>query len=132
MTTGSREWAKFKRNFIGPTMPRKICKERREGNLAVAPPGNGVIKLFMDKDDIRKTWDCKAVHRNARPVWADIESIKNIYITAKELTKSTGIKYEVDHVIPIKHPLVCGLHVETNLQIIPENENRVKSNTFYV
>lgn len=132
MTTGSREWAKFKRNFIGPTMPRKICKERREGNLAVAPPGNGVIKLFMDKDDIRKTWDCKAVHRNARPVWADIESIKNIYITAKELTKSTGIKYEVDHVIPIKHPLVCGLHVETNLQIILENENRVKSNTFYV
>ena len=132
MTTGSREWAAFKRNFIGPIMPRKIRKERREGHLAVTPKGNGVIKLFMDKDDIRKTWDRKAVHRNARPLWANIEAIKNIYVTAKELTKSTGIKYEVDHVIPIKHPLVCGLHVENNLQIIPENENRVKSNTFYV
>ncbi len=132
MTTGSREWAKFKRNFIGPIMPRKIRKERREGHLAVALPGNGVSKLFMDQDDIRKTWDRRAVHRNACPAWADIEAIKHIYTTAKELTNSTGTKYEVDHVIPVKHPLVCGLHVENNLQIIPENENRVKSNTFYV
>lgn len=128
----SREWAKFKRNFVGPIMPRKIRKQRREGTLAVKPSGSGVKKLYLDKLDIRKTWDRRAIHRNAMPIWANIDTIKSIYEISKELTKRTGIKHEVDHVIPIKHPLVCGLHVENNLQVISEKENRVKSNNFII
>jgi hypothetical protein len=124
MTTNSREWAKFKRQFVGPIMPRRIRKERREGHLATTLKSNNI--------DLRSTWDRHATHNKACPNWANKDAINTIYKTAKELTKSTGISYEVDHVIPVRHPLVCGLHVENNLQIILKDENREKSNYFVV
>lgn len=64
------------------------------------------------------------------PTWANREHIKQIYIKARELTILTGIKHEVDHIIPSNHPLVCGLHVENNLQILTEEANIQKGNTF--
>lgn len=36
--------------------------------------------------------------------------------------------YEVDHIIPLKHDLVSGLHTAANLQILPRSENRRKGN----
>ena len=66
------------------------------------------------------------------PPWADRKAIQNIYIEARRLTAETGIKYEVDHIIPSNHPLVCGLHVEFNLQILTEFENISKNNKFTI
>ena len=63
---------------------------------------------------------------------ADKDKIKEFYIKAKKLTTETGIKHEVDHIIPSNHPLVCGLHVETNLQVITESANIIKNNKFEV
>lgn len=66
------------------------------------------------------------------PKWANLKEIDDIYVKARNLSQETGITYEVDHIIPLIHPLVCGLHVEHNLQILTERENCQKSNKFLV
>lgn len=64
----------------------------------------------------------------ACPSWANLKVIQNLYIMAREMTEQTGIAYEVDHIVPLKSNLVCGLHVENNLRIITRDENRRKRN----
>ena len=66
--------------------------------------------------------------QKACPNWVDMKLIKEIYLEARRRTQSTGTCYHVDHIIPLKHPLVCGLHVPWNLQIISAIENLKKSN----
>lgn len=48
------------------------------------------------------------------------------YRRAKELTTETGIKHEVDHIIPLRGRNVSGLHIPINLQILTITENRQK------
>lgn len=62
------------------------------------------------------------------PAWADKSEIKALYKKAKSMSKDTGIRYEVDHVIPLRGKTVCGLHVETNLRIVTKEENMKKLN----
>ena len=70
----------------------------------------------------------KQRYKRAMPPWADAEKMKNFYIEAHELSKKTGIKHSVDHIIPIKGKNVSGLHVETNLQVITLTDNIKKYN----
>ena len=70
-------------------------------------------------------------HREATPAWLTKEqkdNIKQLYIEAQKLTKLTGVRYEVDHIIPLINDSVCGLHVPLNLQVIPKLENLKKAN----
>jgi len=64
------------------------------------------------------------------PAWADQEAIKAIYAEAARLSRETGVEHHVDHVIPLQGRTVSGLHVETNLQIIPAADNHKKANRF--
>lgn len=50
-----------------------------------------------------------------------VEEIKNIY-------SECPFGYEVDHILPIKHEDMCGLHVPWNMQYLPISVNRSKSN----
>lgn len=64
-----------------------------------------------------------------KPKWLsewDLFFISELYDLAKRR------KLEVDHIIPIKHSLVCGLHVPANLQLLSRSENAKKSNKFKI
>lgn len=65
----------------------------------------------------------KAVSR-ATPAWSDKQAIVEVYKAAQE----TG--FVVDHIIPLTNQKVCGLHVHFNLQLLTDNENRIKGNRF--
>lgn len=68
------------------------------------------------------------VKNRATPAWADIEKIREIYRVAQRLSKTTGVKYHVDHIVPLKSNQVSGLHCEANLQVIPATANLKKHN----
>ena len=70
----------------------------------------------------------KALQKRAIPIWADYKLINAFYRVARELTEATGVDHEVDHIVPIKSKIVCGLHCQQNLQILTATENNKKGN----
>lgn len=66
----------------------------------------------------------------ATPRWADRKEIKRVYEECFDLTVRTGVKHEVDHIVPLNGLNVSGLHVHWNLQVISATDNRSKSNKF--
>lgn len=72
----------------------------------------------------------RAVKLQATPSWANDQLIAAYYMEAKRLEELTGIKFHVDHIIPLQGALVSGLHVETNLQLLTAHDNQSKNNAF--
>lgn len=75
-----------------------------------------------------KTRRRKAAKLRATPAWADHGLIDATYVMAAAMTRLTGIKYHVDHIVPLRNKIVCGLHVGCNLQLLPAKENISKGN----
>ena len=70
-------------------------------------------------------------YRRARPSWANRSALRAFWKASREMTAATGIQHSVDHIVPLIHPLVCGLHVEDNLQIVTLAANIAKSNNHW-
>lgn len=66
--------------------------------------------------------------KQATPAWADNKAILVFYHEAARLTKETGIPHDVDHIVPLQSRLVCGLHVEHNMQVLTADVNKSKGN----
>lgn len=65
------------------------------------------------------------------PPWAEVTQIRMMYAVAAQRTRVTGQQWSVDHVVPVEHPLVCGLHCASNLQVVPLEDNVRKSNNWW-
>lgn len=71
-----------------------------------------------------RTFEAKrrAAEVRAIPPWANQDEILQFYRQAQE----KGLT--VDHIVPLRSRLVCGLHCAANLQLLSGSENSIKSN----
>lgn len=104
------EWVKVNRARMNETK-----KRYRTGK------GAGTCRANEARRRVSKT--------QATPPWSDLEAIRAIYDKAS-LMRQVGLDVHVDHDIPLHGKRVCGLHVPTNLKIIPGKENLKKHNSF--
>ena len=69
--------------------------------------------------------------RDATPKWLTENQRMEIrlkYRLAIELSRATGERHAVDHIIPLHGESVCGLHVPWNLQVLTQKDNLAKYN----
>lgn len=98
------------------------------------------MQVYLRNREKRKQHHAQVVARDIRrktgrpiPSWLtkqDWDVMNSFYMLAIHLTESTGVRYTVDHIIPINGEFVSGLHVPSNLQILTLAENSGKKNRF--
>lgn len=99
----------------------RLWENERQRKWYRQNPANGVAKT-------RKRQLAK---NRAMPSWltpTQLAQIQAFYEIAAALKTQTGIKHNVDHIIPLQGDAVSGLHVPWNLQVIPASLNSAKSN----
>lgn len=118
---------------------RRYYERNREAVIAraLARPSSEV-RQYRDKHRQNNSEYYKALtsvrkrrHREATPSWITKEqklAMRQLYLQAQQMTKITGERYVVDHIVPLISDEVCGLHVPWNLRVITQAENLIKSN----
>lgn len=64
------------------------------------------------------------------PEWCDRNEMRRLEALAARLSLQTGVPHELNHIVPITHPNVCGLTVPWNMEIITRYQNNKISNCF--
>lgn len=75
----------------------------------------------------------RAAKLRARPIWYESErkAIELLHEGAKELKIKTNKEFHVDHIVPLRSKLVCGLETIANLQILEASINCSKGNRYW-
>jgi hypothetical protein len=115
----SAEWAEANRAWIEAN--REMLEQRsREDDRAEAIRRRARVSAAASKR--------RAAEMQRTPAWADLNAIRKVYEQAQAISRATGVKHHVDHVVPLQGENVSGLHVHTNLQILTRSENVRKGN----
>ena len=99
--------------------PERVSENRKKWNAA-----NPAKNRFYSMNRL-------AAKLNATPAWLtnkQKKEIAKIYKEAVAMEKRTGMKYHVDHIVPLQGKNVSGLHVPWNLQVLTATENVTKGN----
>lgn len=109
------------------------CKNQKRHRQAKAKYHNDdeyKERYLANKSKLKAKWNrygfyaanYRAAQKQRTPLWVNKNAIKEIYRLAKKLNMT------VDHYYPLCGETVSGLHVETNLRLISQKENDMKSN----
>jgi len=124
----ARAWA-----LANPEKKHAIHCKNREKDLDNHNARNR--KWFANNKDKRASYQAKrkSTILQRTPVWdPHAHLIIAKYQLAAMLSQASGEPYHVDHIIPLQGKKVSGLHVFSNLRVIPGSDNSKKSNKFVV
>lgn len=114
-------------------MQRQLALEggHHAGPLFI-PQKRRAPRLISGFDGSRRIWGMirRGCERRATPRWNEPGHVRAFYRLARIYTMhaGTGVRYSVEHEVPLVHPLVCGLHTPANLAVIPLLDNVSKGN----
>ena len=110
-------------------MMRKSYLKHREKRLLSMQEYGKANPHVIQKRQVKRRTAAKNSVVNWNQEWNDfVAQEAGILRTQRNLT--TGIKWEVDHIVPLNGKSVCGLHVAENLAVIPMYLNRSKRHKF--
>ena len=108
---------------------QEVCKKYYENNKNKALEATKKWKSNNRDKLLFYASQRRLIKKESMPLWADVSKIQDIYNIAISM-RGNGIDVHVDHIIPLRSKLVCGLHVHNNLQILSAKENLSKFNKF--
>lgn len=119
----------YKRSWYHKNAAKEIARNR------VYKEQNRDQELKRGREYIKKNRARYTAHQlkrmasqiNATPTWSNEQDIAMWYEVANVLSRS-GVKFVVDHIVPLRGKTVCGLHDSGNMQILPWHKNAAKSN----
>jgi hypothetical protein len=92
-------------------------------------------KIKVAKNAIgKKASALKYSHKRKTQMQTILESqftefvLEEAFILSELREKLTGIKWNLDHIVPLNHKDACGLHYYLNFQVVPARWNFRKSN----
>jgi len=110
-----RKYVNERRKLIGrPTEVRNPEVSRRYRQSAKG-------KALRSKYEVIRRTGIK----QATPAWVNMQDIADVYMEAAYM------QMQVDHIVPLRNPLVCGLHVWDNLQLMGAIANNRKGNRYW-
>jgi hypothetical protein len=103
-----------------------LCGNLNSANFAKTPSGRDIRSRYRKTPNGRAVCRAsnngrRAMRNKALPAWEDIDAVR-------EFILNCPLDHHVDHIIPLRGKNICGLHVLSNLQYLPAQENHSKRN----
>jgi hypothetical protein len=126
--TSNRLWAKAnpEKVYLGSKRWHEANRKKSsENSLAYAKRNPFKISAINARKNAAKL--------KRTPSWTTPKmkaEIEFFYWLANKMTKTFGVRHEVDHYYPLQGKLISGLHVPSNLRVITKQANCSKGNKF--
>lgn len=136
---GRRQKSKDDATYV-QTDRGKATRRRAQAKHSTTEKGRASSRRYWQSDKgkllLRLYWQSdrgRAISRKLaaeRRHFIQVQRIKEFFIDEIiQWYKDCPRGYHVDHIIPIKNDVVCGLHVPWNFQYLTQSENSAKGNT---